>query len=275
MQSRFVLTRRGLIQQGASMSGALALKPALVFGAAPAIVTSENSRPAMPYGVQAGDVLGDRAVIWSRVDRPARMMVEISTTESFTRSWKITGPAALEDTDFTAKLDIVGLPLGQRVFYRVAFQDLGDLVTLSEPVVGSFTTPPAGKGTSALFGRVIWLVKVGASTRNGAASRSMRRCVRPSQIFFSIPAIRSMLMGLCSPEVTLPDGSVWKNLTTEAKMKPAETLAEFRGNHAYNLLDDNVRRFNAEVASYIQWDDHEVTNNWYRNVSLESQRPQI
>ena len=61
----------------------------------------------------------------------------------------------------------------------------------------------------------------------------------------------------------MPDGGVWKNLTTEAKSKVAETLAEFRGNYAYNLMDENVRRFNAEVPMLAQWDDHEVTNNWY------------
>ena len=40
-------------------------------------------------------------------------------------------------------------------------------------------------------------------------------------------------------EVKLDDGTVWKNLVTEAKSKVAETLAEFRGNYRYNLLDDN------------------------------------
>ena len=65
------------------------------------------------------------------------------------------------------------------------------------------------------------------------------------------------------PEVDLPDGTKWKNLTTEAKSKVAETLAEFRGAHAYNLLDENLRRFNAEVPSFPQWDDHDVLNNWY------------
>ena len=37
---------------------------------------------------------------------------------------------------------------------------------------------------------------------------------------------------------------------------------EFRGRYRYNLLDENVRRFNAEVPQIWQWDDHEVTNNW-------------
>ena len=72
--------------------------------------------------------------------------------------------------------------------------------------------------------------------------------------------------------MTLPDGSVWRNVTIEEKSKVAETLAEFRGNHRYNLLDDNVRRFNAEVPNIAQWDDHEVTNNWYPGEVLDDPR---
>jgi alkaline phosphatase D len=66
----------------------------------------------------------------------------------------------------------------------------------------------------------------------------------------------------------MPDGGIWKNLTTEAKAKVAETLAEFRGNYAYNLMDEHVRRFNAAVPMLAQWDDHEVTDNWYPHEDL-------
>jgi alkaline phosphatase D len=48
----------------------------------------------------------------------------------------------------------------------------------------------------------------------------------------------------------------------------AETLAEFRGNYAYNLMDGNLRRFNAAVPMLAQWDDHEVTDNWYPGEDL-------
>ena len=65
------------------------------------------------------------------------------------------------------------------------------------------------------------------------------------------------------PEKKLPDGKVWKNIVTEAKSKVAETLDEYRGNYRYNLLDENLRRFNAEVPTLAQWDDHEVLDNWY------------
>src|SRR6185436_4469207 len=71
--------------------------------------------------------------------------------------------------------------------------------------------------------------------------------------------------------VTLPDGSLWRNAHLDevpAKLKVAETLDEFRGNYLYNLMDDNLRRFNAEVPQIWQWDDHEVTNNWSDSKDL-------
>ncbi len=264
MRARFVLTRRGLVRKGALLGGAMAAGgPLRALAQAPAVVTSDKARPRLPYGVQAGDVAGDRAVLWSRADRPARMLVELSTTESFARSWRITGPVALEDTDLTAKLDVAGLPLGQRVFYRVTFQDLGDLTATSEPVTGSFLTPPAGRRNV----RFVWSADTagqgwGINPDFGGMRiyEAMRRA-RPD--FFVHSGDTVYADGPIAAEVRLPDGSVWRNLTTEAKSKVAETLDEFRGNHAYNLLDENVRRFNAEVASYVQWDDHEVTNNWY------------
>jgi alkaline phosphatase D len=64
-------------------------------------------------------------------------------------------------------------------------------------------------------------------------------------------------------EVKLEDGTVWRNVVTPEKSKVAETLREFRGNFAYNLRDEHVRRFNAAVPSIVQWDDHETRNNWY------------
>jgi alkaline phosphatase D len=69
-------------------------------------------------------------------------------------------------------------------------------------------------------------------------------------------------------EQKMPDGQIWKNLVSEDKAKPAETLAEFRGNYKYNLSDRNVLAFNAEVPIFAQWDDHEVTNNWWPGEPL-------
>lgn len=69
--------------------------------------------------------------------------------------------------------------------------------------------------------------------------------------------------GPIQSEVKLDDGTIWKNITTPEKSKVAETLTEFRGNYIYNLLDENIKCFNAEVPILAQWDDHETRNNWY------------
>ena len=53
---------------------------------------------------------------------------------------------AVESSDYTAQLDLTGLPAGQRIFYEVRFQELGDLATTSEPVIGSFRTAPSTQG---------------------------------------------------------------------------------------------------------------------------------
>ena len=59
----------------------------------PAIVQSEAARPSMAQGVACGDVSPGRAVIWSRSDRPSRMLVEYSTSDKFENVLRRSGPA--------------------------------------------------------------------------------------------------------------------------------------------------------------------------------------
>jgi alkaline phosphatase D len=239
---------------------------------APAFVPSERLRPVVPYGVQSGDVTTASGVVWSKSDRVARMLVEWDTELSFTSPRRIAGPVATADTDFCAHVDLEGLPPGLRVHYRVVFEPPDEPRARSEPVLGSFVTAPAERrdvvvawsGDTAGQG---WGIDL---ARGGMTIYEAMRRLRPDvfihcgdQIYADDPIL---------PEVTLVDGSIWRNVTTPAKSKVAETLAEFRGNFAYNLLDDNVRRFNAEVAQLVEWDDHEVRNNWYPGQILEDAR---
>jgi alkaline phosphatase D len=68
----------------------------------------------------------------------------------------------------------------------------------------------------------------------------------------------------------LPNGEVWRNIVTEEKSKVAQTLDEYRGNYKYNLLDENLRAFNAAVPTFAQWDNHEVMEAWWPGESLRS-----
>jgi alkaline phosphatase D len=258
------LTRRRLLQTGAATAG-LAGAGLLGF---PAI--AQSGRPVFTHGVQSGDVTTSSGMVWARADRPARLLAEISTTESFKESIRLRGPAAIEAADFTAKMDLTGLPAGQDIFYRLQWQDLSDINVLSEPMAGRFRTGPGDK-------RDITFVWTGDTAGQGWGINldwGGMRCYetmrenRPDFFIHSGDCIYAD--GPLQPEVQLPDGSLWKNVMIEEKAKVAETLAEFRGNYKYNLMDENVRRFNAEVPMLAQWDDHEVTNNWYPGEMLIS-----
>src|SRR4029077_10946222 len=61
-------------------------------------------RPVVRHGVQSGDVGAAGGVVWARTDRPAQMLVEVSTSESFTNVRKLPPITALPESDFTAKM---------------------------------------------------------------------------------------------------------------------------------------------------------------------------
>lgn len=266
MRTRYLMTRRGLIERGTALAGA-----AVLAGTARRGLAAGGGQVAAPYGVQVGDLAGDRAILWSRADRAARMAVRWSTTESMADPRTAPVVNALEDADFTAKVDLAGLPPGQRIFYEATFLDLADLKGTSAPVRGSFLTPPAER-------RNVRLVWSGDTAGQGFGINpdfggmriyeAMRRA-EPDLFVHSGDTIYAD--GPILAEPTTPDGKPylgldgkpWRNVAIEEKAKVAETLREYRMNYAYNLMDDNIRRFNAAVPMLAQWDDHEVTNNWY------------
>eukprot|EP00877_Chromochloris_zofingiensis_P014838 jgi/Chrzof1/9608/Cz04g09160.t1 len=48
----------------------------------------------------------------------------------------------------------------------------------------------------------------------------------------------------------------------------ANTLEEFRQNWLYNHFDAKYNTLSRTAASYVEWDDHEVTNNWYPGEAM-------
>jgi alkaline phosphatase D len=267
IRRRAVHRREFLRAAGAvGLSRFLAVAPseaAFARQSAPAIITAPGSRPGTPFGVAAGDVAGGRAVIWSRADRPARMLVEYSTTERFVDVRRVRGPAALAPADFTARTVLTELPPGQRIFYRVLFQDLTDLRAWSEPVTGSFNTPPAA-GRDLTLAWSADTVGQGWGRNPEWGGLRMYDTLRRAQpdVFLNL-GDTIYADGPLLPEVTLDDGTTWKNVVTPAKSKVAESLDDYRGCYQYNLGDDHMRRFIAEVPQILMWDDHEVRDNWY------------
>lgn len=265
--------RRFLIGAAAGTAG-LAV-PRILQAQAPAVVTAERHRPLLPSGIMAGDIDGDRAVIWSRSDRPAQMLVEWSTTEAFRDVHRVTGEVALPESDHTARVELAGLPHGQTIFYRVQFQDVGDAAVRSEALTGRIVVPAREERRDVTF--VFSGDEAGQGwginpERGGYRIYEAMRRQQPD--FFIHSGDQIYADGPLQAEVKLDDGTIWKNVVTEAKSKVCETVADFRGAFAYNLMDENKRRFAAEVPFLVQWDDHEVRNNWFPGQTIGDQRYQ-
>ncbi|MDD9376471.1 alkaline phosphatase D family protein [Streptomyces sp. ZAF1911] len=272
-------TRRSLLGGSLAVPVGLALSSALTgalatpaHAAVPAFVRSD--RPNAFWGVQSGEITAHSATVWTRSDRPARMYVETSPSESFRYAVRRhRGPLLGPDTDFTGTTTLRELPPGQQIHYRVLLADPDDPRRSGEPVHGTFRTAPASRRRDVRF---LWSGDLAGQgwginpELGGYRVFDEMRLRDPDFFLFSGDTIYAD--GPIQASVPLRDGTLWHNVTTEEKAKVAETLAEFRGNFRYNLLDRNLRDFNAQVPVLAQWDDHEVRNNWYPGQILDDPR---
>ncbi|WP_369204754.1 alkaline phosphatase [Streptomyces sp. PU-14G] len=260
--------RRALLRGTAAAGAALSLP--LLGAAAPA--QARRGRPSADWGVQAGDVTAFSGLVWVRSDRRARMLVETSATETFRNPRRWHGPLVGPKTDFTGRTALHGLPAGEQIHYRVTLADPDDPRRTSEPVYGTFRTAPHRRRDV----RFLWSGDLAGQgwginpDRGGYPLFAEMRGLNPD--FFLNSGDTIYADSPIQERVELPDGGVWRNVTTEEKSKVAETLAEFRANFRYNLLDRKLRDFNAQVPWIVQWDDHEVLNNWYPGEILDDDR---
>ncbi len=255
MRAGSATTRRRFMTTLASAAAATGL-------AAPAFSRAAE-RPLITHGVQSGDVSADAGMVWARADRPARMLIEVATTDSFKNIVHTGYVDALPESDFTAKALIEDLPPGQDIFYRLRFQDLSSPKVIGEPAIGRFRTAPADRRSVSF----VWSGDTAGQgwgidmARGGMRTYATMRNNRPD---FFVHCGDNIYADCEIPaRLKLPNGETWRNVITEEKSKTAETLADYRGNYKYNLLDDNVRAFNAEVPIFAQWDNHEVRETWW------------
>ncbi len=159
MSDSFDRTRRGFLKRTAAASGlALSGLPGILRAQqAPGIVAADGARPMAAWGLQIGDVLADRAIVWSRSDKPARMVVEWSMYQDLSDAVMLRGPYALAGTDMTSRIDLTGLPADEEIFVRVTYEDLDSGKARSEPVMGRFRTSPAlGRNSRRRDVRFLW-----------------------------------------------------------------------------------------------------------------------
>ena len=265
------MDRRDFLRAGLAGAAQLALPRR-----APAVIPSDRLRPAVEQGVASGDPSLDGVVVWSRADQPARMHVEWALDAAFKGAHRVAPVDALEATDFTARVALPQPPAGQALHYRVRFESLQSPGSFSIPQLGRLRTPArrphdplrfcwSGDTAGQGFG-------INPDIGGMRIYETMRRMgpdlfIHCGDVIYADNPIR--------PVRHLGDGRVWRNLVSPGTHKVAETIEEFRANFRYNLLDGNLRRFQAEVPQIWQWDDHETKNNWWPGRQLSDRRYRV
>jgi len=250
-------SRRAVLAGGTAFAASLAM---------PAISRAQ-SRPVFTHGVQSGDVDMTSGMIWTRTDRPARVMMEVATTESFADARQLAPMNALPDSDYAVKRLIEVLPSDQQIFYRFVAADLADPNVLSEPLIGQFRTAPASRRSISFAWSGDTAGQGWGIDDEGMLTYATMAGHRPDFFIHSGDTIYAD--GPMEDEVSKDGQLIWKNTTLiDEKRKVAETLDEYRGQWKYNLMDPHVLAMNAVVPTFFQWDDHEVVNNWSASKDL-------
>ncbi|MBI3210440.1 MAG: alkaline phosphatase D family protein [Candidatus Solibacter usitatus] len=221
-----------------------------------------------PLAIQSGDVTPGRAMVWARSAVPSKMNVQWSTGKN-RKTHFVRGQALTAATDFTGRVELSGLPAGQMIRYEVHLEAENGKAAVA-PLSGQFRTTP-GAGSDVRF---LWsgdMVGQGWGINPGDGGVRIFDTMRKLEPHFFLHSGDTIYAdGPVPVEVSREGRKIWSNIVTPEKSKVAESLDEFRGCYRYNLLDENVRRFCAEVPQIWQWDDHELANNWSPSKDLSN-----
>ncbi len=207
------------------------------------------------HGVASGDPLSDRVVIWTRVtpqDSVPTIKVawEFSSDEDFskliTSGEKKTGP----ERDYTVKVDVGGLAPGKSYHYR--FKALG-----ATSVTGS-TRTASQQAEEVKFGVISCSnYEWGYFNAYGAlANEELDAVVHLGDYIYEYGpgAYGDTTLG----RTPIPD-------------KEIVTLQEYRTRYSQYRLDPDLRAAHAKHPFINIWDDHEITNNSYKDGAQNHQ----
>lgn len=276
------LTRRSFLALSATSAGTVLSYKWLQ----PAIAQLPNYQI---NAIQTGEVTANSALIWGRGDRKSSLAVSFSTSSDFKGlvNTVMSAEQVSAETDYTGTLKLDGLQPNTTYYYQVQFVSEARQIRSNKRygLAGRFRTAPAPDQERTV--RFVWAADMagqgwgrnpdlqitafdGEVIKGGYVIFDVMRKLEPDFAVFCGDMIYAD--GPIPPTKAIPDvvgGGTWVN--APAKDFVAISLDEFRANWKYNLQDEKFQRFLAETPIYLQWDDHEVTNNWYPGEILTAE----
>jgi alkaline phosphatase D len=230
---------------GPAFSAALAVEPGAVF----------------QYGVASGDPLPDGVMIWTRVTpspdatpgsgKGAATRVTWTVRDTAGRTVRRGNVTTNPETDHTVKVDVRGLSPART--YSYAFTVAGK----SSPVGSTRTAPATGAANERLrFGMV------SCSNFTGGFFSAYRLLAERNDLDFVVH-LGDYLYEYGNDE----DRYGPESLRGKRDHDPAAemvSLSDYRRRHAQYKADPDLAALHRKYAFITTWDDHEVTNNTFR-----------
>ncbi|MCB1935915.1 MAG: alkaline phosphatase D family protein [Nitrosomonas sp.] len=262
----------------------LFVSAALAFSAA--LPVQSVAANAMAFS-QAGDVTPDSVVLWGRcnLEQDALLTFTLATHENVLtktsenkalarkKSLKVS-----DESDYTGSLIFRGLKPGTQYYYQAFCKPLAkNSGTAVEGKIAIFKTASDSEKTDPV--RFVWVADLGGQGWGRNPDLSITHVdgeiIQGGYVIFDSISKLNPDFALFQGDMIYADGPIppskeipadvgggtWIN--NPSKDFVAITLDDFRANWKYNLGDEKMTHFLAKTPIYVQWDDHEVSNNWY------------
>ena len=215
--------------------------------------TSQHRNSALTpfyHGVASGDPLQDRVIIWTRItpetQQPSiEVSWEVSTSEDFTdliRSGQVeTGP----EKDYTVKVDVDGLTTGTEYYYR--FKGMGKYSSLGHTKTASTQTQSISLG-------IVSCSNYEWGYFNGYALLAQEK---------DLDAVLHLGDYIYEYEVGRYGDTTIGRLNIPAH--EILSVTDYRDRYSLYRLDPDLQAVHAAHPFISIWDDHEITNNSYKD----------
>ena len=251
-------SRRQFLTQSASL--------AAIGGVATlAACSSSSGTPAQfLYGVASGDPLADRVILWTHAKRAndltdVKLTWQIATDNGFTNIVNSGTVVAGAATDYTAKIDAIGLSAGTTYYYRFLDE------TNTSSTLGTTRTLPTSGATSVKLA-VFSCTHYSAGFFNvyeSAVSSGAEYALHLGDYIYEYGAAANLYGN--TDNTTTPAGTAETLGRVALPANDTVTLSDYRTRYAQYRTDTNLQALHAKMPWITIWDDHEFADNAYKD----------
>jgi len=222
----------------------------------------------LTHGVSVGEVTTDTAIVWGRCSGAAALTVQAKPTGGVNKQSAVTGQAqAMGDGDFTAQVELKSLKADQP--YEVTVVCTGEKGTRGKAERATFRTAPLpdqSRPISFIVGADLGGQTYCRPKDGGYRIFKPMTALKPD--FFIANGDMIYADDHCpergfEPDVVYIPGGFPSIADRSVDWTNPESLdVIYRDHWKYNRADPAFQEFLRSVPQYVQWDDHEVVNDF-------------